>query len=138
MRLVILLLTAVFLFNGCAAMQPKSQVNIYRYDEPPDVCFFPKEQAKWDGYKITNKNWNQLNDYLKFMFILEAVRELEKKESVMITLTDSNRTLLALNYGVDKLSKDLPNTEVTMISFFYDVLKDAKMVTPRNKLQVKK
>jgi len=134
MRLVILILTAVFLFNGCGTMQkPSPQANIYRYDEPPAICFFPKEKAKWDGYKITNKDWAQLNDYLKFMFILEAVRELEKKKSVMIGIIDSNRTLMALNYGVDKLNKELPDNEVLMINFFYDVLKDAKMVAPRIK-----
>jgi len=140
-RLPILVVTIVFLLSGCASIpspQAKNAVNIYQYTEAPDICFFPKAQGKWDGYKITNKNWNQLSDYLKFMFILEGVKELQVNEKVIITLEDSVRTIVALNYGVDKINKDLPGTEVTMISFMYDVFKQAKLVKPVKSKPIRK
>lgn len=132
--LAVLAVTAAFLFAGCASV-PKEEVKLpvetYQYTEAPDICFFPVDKSRWDGYKVTNKSWNRLSDYLKFMYILEGVKELEAKESVIITLEDSVRTIVALNYGVDKLAKDLPDTEITMISFMYDVFKQAKIVKPR-------
>jgi len=141
-RLSILVLTTVFLLDGCAST-PKSasiikpsagiyqSANIYEYYQAPYFWFFPKKWARWDGYKITNKNWNQLNNRQKLMFILEGIKELESKEAVRIKINDQARTIVALNYSVDKINKELPKTEVSMLSFMYDVLKDAKMVTPR-------
>lgn len=141
MKLAILVIATVFLLGGCASVsgpQAKSSVNIYRYTDAPDICFFPKDQAKWDGYKITNKNWNLLTEYQKFMFILEGVKELEKSEGVIISIEDSARTILALDYGVNKMNRDLPKTELSMISFMYDVFKQAKMVKPRKARIIKK
>jgi len=134
-RLAILALTTVFLLNGCVSTPGpviKTSVNIYQYDQAPYFWFFPKEWAKWDGYKITNKNWNQLSDYQKLMFILEGIDELQRKVAVTIKINDRARTIVALNYSVDKINKEIPKTEISMISFMYDVLKDAKMVTPRH------
>ncbi|MDD5477043.1 MAG: hypothetical protein PHG87_02380 [Candidatus Omnitrophica bacterium] len=131
---VISVLTAVFLLNGCASTSGpgiKNSGNIYRYNQTPHICFFPKAQAKWDGYKLTNKNWNQLTEYQKLMFVLEGIKELERNEAVVITVTDSFRTVRALDYGVNKINEEIPKTEISMISFMYDVLKDAKMVAPR-------
>lgn len=135
-RFSILALATVFLLNGCAsAPKPasiiKPSANIYEYYRAPYFWFFPKQWARWDGYQITNKNWNQLNNYQKLMFILEGIKELESKEAVAIKISDQARTIAALNYSVDKINKELPKTEIFMLSFMYDVLKDAKMVTPR-------
>lgn len=140
-RLTILVLVGVFLFNGCASIPgpaPKKSGNIYRYDKAPDIFFFPKARAKWDGYKITNKNWSQLSDYQKFMFILEGIKELEINEAVLIRINDSARTILALNYGVDRINKEMPKTEISMISFMYGVFRDAKMVIPSKSRVTKK
>ncbi|MDD5466076.1 MAG: hypothetical protein PHP73_07060 [Candidatus Omnitrophica bacterium] len=131
--LAVFILTAAFLFSGCASISgpaAKNSVNIYRYNRVPHICFFPAAQAKWDGYKVTNKDWDQLDEYQKLVFILEGVKELEKNEAVVIALTDTSRTITALDYGVNKINKEIPKTRISMISFMYDVLKDAKMVAP--------
>ncbi len=138
-RLAVLAIAAVFLLNGCAStLGSKKAVDNYKYTEEPDTCFFPKDQAKWDGYKVTNKNWNQLDDYLKLMFIFEGVRELEKKDSVNITLKNSGQTVRALDYGLNKINKDMPTVEIVVLDFLYDVLKQAKMVAPRTGRVIKK
>lgn len=131
-KLLVLIVVAAFVLGGCASvLGPSSKAETYQYVEQPEVCFFPKAQAKWDGYKLTNKNWNKLTDYLKLMFIFEGIKELERTKKVTIKIKDSNRTLMALNYGIDKINRDLPDTNISMISFFYDILQEAKMVTPR-------
>jgi len=129
---LVLFLVGIFLLSGCASVQaPKKFAVDYHYTEAPDVCFFPTDQANWDGYKITNKNWNKLDDYLKLMFIIEAVQELQRKDKVNISSRDGARTLRALNYGLDKINRDMPKVELLVIDFLYDVFKDAKLVTPK-------
>ena len=132
-KLSVLLLTAGVLLAGCASAPVPGNINLienYQYTVEPEICFFPKDKAKWDGYKISNKDWNKLDYYLKLIFIFECSKELERSKAVIITIKDSNRVLVALNYGLNKINKDLPNTEMSVISFFYDVLQDAKMVKP--------
>jgi len=127
-----LFLVGIFLLSGCASVPvSKKMPDNFLYEEEPEICFFPKDQAIWDGYKITNKNWNKLSDYLKLMFVFEGVQELQRKNRVNIALGDSGRTVAALDYGLDKISKDMPQVEIVVIDFLYDVLKQAKMVTPR-------
>jgi len=129
---LVILLAGIFLLSGCVSVPaPKKFAVDYHYTEAPDICFFPTDQAKWDGYKITNKNWNKLDDYLKLMFIIEAVQELERKNKVNIASREGARTLRALNYGLDKINRDMPTLELLVIDFLYDVLKDAKLVTPK-------
>jgi len=131
-KLMALVAITVLLLNGCASVPaPKKFSDDYHYLEVPDICFFPTDQAKWDGYKITNKNWNKLDDYLKLMFIIEAIQELQVKNKVNIASREGARTLRALNYGLDKINRDMPEVELLVIDFLYDVLKDAKMVTPK-------
>ncbi len=131
-KVLVLFLVGIFLLSGCVSVPaPKKFADDYHYTEVPDICFFPIDQAAWDGYKITNKNWNKLDDYLKLMFIIEAVQELQRKDKVNIASRDGARTLRALNYGLDKINKDMPKVELLVIDFLYDVLKDAKLVTPR-------
>jgi len=133
-KLVVLIAAVAFLLGGCATVSAPSKANVkgnYKYTTEPKICFFPVTQAKWDGYKVTNKDWNKLTDYLKLMFIFESVKELERTNSVIITMKDSKRILSALNYGIDKINQEVPTAEIPVINFFYDVLQGAKMVTPR-------
>lgn len=131
-RSVVLVATTVFLLIGCASVPaPKKFVNNFQYTEAPDICFFPKDQAEWDGYQITNKNWNKLNNYLKLMYIFEATKELERRDRVIITIRDSARTVKALDYGIDKINRDMPKVQILILDFLNDVLKEAKMVAPR-------
>lgn len=133
MRLVTLAVVFTCLLNGCASV-PASKRLVddyhYSYNEPPSICFFPKGQAKWDGYKITNKNWNKLDGYLKIMFIYEAVQESQRKNQVSIVLRDSSRALKAIDYGIAKMNRDVPQEQILVVDFMYDVFKEAKMVTP--------
>jgi len=130
------ILLTVFLLTGCASTPTpapviQTPVNIYRYDQAPYFWFFPKAWAKWDGYKITNKNWNQLSDYQKLKFILEGIQEIEGKQAVAIKINDGPRAIVALNYSAAKINREIPKTEISMLSFLYAVLKEAKMVAPR-------
>jgi len=133
----IFIAAAAFLSGGCAsASAPAGPRNVnlaqdYRYTEEPRICFFPAAQAKWDGYQVTNKDWNKLTNYLKLMFIFEGVKELERNKGVIIKIKDSYRTLLVLNYGLDKINKEAAKSEIPVIVFLYNVLRDAKMVAPR-------
>lgn len=43
----------------------------YNSDNIPDICFFPANKARWDGSKITVKEWPMLTDFQKTMFIAE-------------------------------------------------------------------
>jgi len=131
----------IFLLSGCALAPTSKKIMVvdnFQYSETPDICFFPKDQAKWDGYQITNKNWNKLNDYLKLMFILEGVQELQRRNRVNIVMKDSTRTVRALDYGIDKMNKDMPTVQMLVINFLYDIFKEAKMVTPRQVRVIKK
>ena len=132
----VLMLVAILFLQGCSSLPvnaPSKAVpklaDGYAYTSEPQICFFPKAKAQWDGYKITNQNWNKLTDYLKLMFILEGVRELEKTKSAVIVLEDNNRALQALNYGLTKLNNDLPKERIQALSFLYDILNKAKMVS---------
>ncbi len=90
-QLVVVLMVGIFL-SGCISTpiksdpSPKNKGTAYEYsnDNIPDICFFPVEKARWDGYKVTNKNWSALTDFQKTMFIGEWVEETEKNENVTI------------------------------------------------------
>ncbi|MDD5120146.1 MAG: hypothetical protein PHR84_02410 [Candidatus Omnitrophica bacterium] len=131
----VIILAAVFLLGGCASVRPVAKVDIieedYTYTEEPEICFFPKDKAKWDGYRVTNKNWGRLTDYQKLMFIFEGSKEIEKKKAVIVSLKDTSRTLFALNYGMDMVNKENPDAAVPVIDFFYDILQETKMIAPR-------
>lgn len=132
----VFIFAAVFLLTGCAGvplLKKKAPVNIYQSAGVVSIYFFPKSLAKWDGYELTNKNWNQLTEYQKLMFILEGIRELEREKEVVIMAKDIQRTITALDYGVNKMNKDVPQAEILMINFMYDVFEEAKMAAPRKK-----
>lgn len=102
---------------------PRNRGTIYEYDEPPDICFFPIDEAHWNGYEITNQNWNQLTDFQKVMFISEAVEEIERNEQTEIEEIDGWRFLIALNEGVAYLEKEKSDAEGSMFELLYEALK---------------
>lgn len=71
----------MLLCSGCA--RPISAVNpfpynagsSYAYDvkDIPDICFFPVDNARWNGEKVTATDWHKLTDFQKAMFINEYV-----------------------------------------------------------------
>lgn len=54
---------------------PKNKNSTYEYDDNniPEICFFPADKARWDGSKITAKEWSMLTDFQKTIFISEYI-----------------------------------------------------------------
>jgi len=61
---------------------PKNKDTIYEYsrDNIPETCFFPVDKARWDGSKITTKEWQMLTDFQKITFISEYIQEKKQNE----------------------------------------------------------
>ena len=59
---------------------------LYTYDEnnPPEVFFFPKDKAKWDGSKVTMSEWYMLTELQKEKFLSEYFQELNAKFNIDI------------------------------------------------------
>jgi hypothetical protein len=84
-----ILLAAIVLFLGCsvcafcenAPIAGKTEGSIYSYSDSdiPEVFFFPKEKARWDGSKVTMREWYMLTDLQKEKFITEYVGEFKKQ-----------------------------------------------------------
>jgi hypothetical protein len=109
---------------------PKNKGTIYEYgDNIPDVCFFPIDKARWNGYEVTVTNWSQLTDYQKISFISEGAEEIERNEGVNVDIGDGWRLLIAINGGVDSLPKD---SNIAMINFLYDLLKLSNFKVPED------
>ena len=53
---------------------------LLKYDENdmPEVFFFPPEKARWNGYKITMREWYVLTDLQKERFVSEYLNELRE------------------------------------------------------------
>jgi len=136
-QLIAVLILGVFL-SSCSTLPakspsfPKNVGTIYEYsqDNIPDVCFFPVEKARWDGYKVTNNNWSQLTDFQKTMFISEAAEEIRGNERVIVDLKDSRGILVAMNKTVADIEKDGSNIEFLMIKLMHGVLKDSNQIKP--------
>ena len=63
------------------APSAKTEGSIYAYsnNDVPEVFFFPKEKARWDGTKVTMREWYMLSDLQKEKFISEYLGELKKQ-----------------------------------------------------------
>ncbi len=85
----------------------QSSTGLYYYDEnnPPEVFFFPKEKAKWDGSKVTMREWYMLTEKQKEKYLDEYLQDLKAKNNVTIDIV-SMEYLKALNafsaYSNDK------------------------------------
>jgi len=117
---------------------PLNRGTIYEYsdDNIPDICFFPAEKAKWDGYKVMAADWKKLTDFQKEAFISEAAEEIERNEDVTVDIKDGWKVLIAMNEGIKALEKDAPGVakDQTMLRFLYDSLKGTDMVAPKPEL----
>jgi hypothetical protein len=106
---------------------PQNKGSIYEYDDPPDVCFFPVDKARWGGYKVTIGDWEKLTDFQKTMFVSEAVEEIKRNEKgkVAVDVYNEGWTILgALNQGVSYLKAESSNLDMPMIRFLRDLLKE--------------
>lgn len=85
---VILCILGSFLCFGSAAFCDEKEApsantegSIYAYSENdiPEVFFFPKEKARWDGAKVTMREWYMLTDLQKEKFVSEYLGEMKKQ-----------------------------------------------------------
>lgn len=90
--------------------------DLFTYDEadPPEVFFFPKDKARWDGTKITVREWYMLSELQKQKFITEYLDEMRKQYNSPIDVAGMDY-LKALNmfsyFSSDKSSAE-PTTNV--------------------------
>jgi hypothetical protein len=88
----------------------------------PDVCFFPREKAFWDGYRVTNKNWEQLTDDQKTRFIAEGIEEIQRNETLFVAIPDKERLLTSMNAMVGQTEQSLPEADLRMIKILHDLI----------------
>jgi len=90
--------------------------SIYSYSENdiPKVFFFPKDKARWDGNKVTMKEWYMLTDLQKERFVSEYLGELKKQyqaASGIIGLEDYLRALNLFSYYSNDKSLNEPSVK---------------------------
>jgi len=123
------------LFGACLAEEETPVVGrvdtLYAYDENnmPEVFFFPPEKAKWDGYKVTMKEWYLLTKLQKEKFIAEYLGELKKQYSASLEAVGMEDYLKALNlfsYYSNEKAVNEPSTK-----FVNDLLVAQGQIAPR-------
>lgn len=137
-KIIYILLVLVFAWSPAYAADqpeynpfPQNKSSIYQYgDDIPDICFFPVNKARWNGYEVTAAKWSQLTDYQKVSFISEGAEEIERNEGVKVDIGDGWKLLTAINGGVATLPKD---SDVPMIRFLRDLLNMEGSIKPKNK-----
>jgi hypothetical protein len=99
---------------------PQNRGTIYDYgDDIPDICFFPIDKARWNGYEVTADKWPQLTDYQKVKFIEEGAEEIERNEKVKVDIGDGFHLIVAINGGIEAVPKD---TKFPVIRLLRDLL----------------
>lgn len=124
-----ILMTALSLCNFAHAEEPEDQdagisvtplESIYSYSQNniPEVFFFPKERARWDGAKVTMREWYMLTEKQKEKFITEYLEEMGSKYKTNVDVMGVDY-LEALNifssYSNDRILRE-PSTK------FIDIL----------------
>lgn len=94
--------------------------SMYAYDEDdiPEVFFFPKEKARWDGSMVTMREWYMLTDRQKERFITEYLWQLqdEYKKYIEVMSSDYLKALNIFSYYSDDSTLREPSTK------FIDIL----------------
>jgi len=89
--------------------------SLYAYSDSdlPQVFFFPKETARWDGAKITLKEWYMLTDLQKQKFFSEYIGELERQyhQSIHVTGLDYLEALNVFSYYSNGTAMNEPSTK---------------------------
>ena len=118
---ILFLLAAIFqfaenIFKGYV-MQKISNISQplnyqdYNTNNSPKICFFPIEKAYWNGYEVTTKNWDELDDYQRLKFVKEALQEIATGENVAINSPEVELFVQALDEGISELNKKEPNIQ---------------------------
>ncbi len=89
--------------------------SLYAYSgtDLPQVFFFPKETARWDGSKVTLKEWYMLTDLQKQKFFSEYVGVLERQyhQSINVMGLDYLEALNVFSYYSDGSAMNEPPTK---------------------------
>lgn len=98
------------------AQAPKSGSSVYEYDEkdPPAVFFFPPEKARWDGSRVTIREWYMLTETQKEKFISEYLEEIRKsyRSPIDVVGLDYLRALNMFSYFANEKKAASPTTKV--------------------------
>lgn len=129
---VFIVLNAFTPFVYAEGLKDKFPLNVgtqFEYSEKdiPEICFFPIEEARWNGYELTNLDWKKLTDYQKVQFVREGALEIFTKKQVSLKLEDRLETWLdyvslinqSLEMSEDEANKD---AEFKILPFYYNVL----------------
>ncbi len=116
---------AILLFNLNTVAYPDSgesdtpsgkNPDLFTYDEmnPPEVFFFPADKARWDGNKITVREWYMLSDSQKQKFISEYIGEIRKQYNspVDIASMDYLKALNMFSYFSSDRNSSEPTTKI--------------------------
>ena len=111
---------------------PKNKGTIYEYtrDNIPGICFFPADKARWDGSKVTAKEWHMLTDFQKIMFISEYIQEKKQNECKAI-IKDKGWNDLIVLYKIASDLSVLFNKAATELENLHS---DAPMTMPMDAL----
>ena len=121
--LISIFISVVILFCGRCAIssegetaQAKTEGSIYAYSNSdiPEVFFFPKEKARWDGTRVTMREWYMLTDLQKEKFVSEYLGELKKQYQGAIEALglDYLKALDLFSYYSDEKAQGQPSTKV--------------------------
>jgi len=70
-------------FSSLAAISREENKEYY-----PTVCFFPAEEAHWDGRAVTTETWRLLTDFQQAMFVFEYALELRNKYETSMDINE--------------------------------------------------
>ena len=118
---IILVFGFIFCINGSAfcgdeAPSNNAEGSIYAYSESniPEIFFFPKEKARWDGTKVTMREWYMLTDLQKEKFVSEYLGELKKQYQGALEALglDYLKALDIFSYYSNEKAQGQPSTKV--------------------------
>ena len=113
---LVLCSSAIVFCDEAQAISPKTEGSIYSYsdNDVPEVFFFPKEKARWDGEKVTMREWYMLTDLQKEKFVSEYLGELKKQcQGTLEALgLDYLKALDLFSYYSNEKAQSQPSTKV--------------------------
>lgn len=80
----------------------------YRHNEYIKTWFFPKKEARWDGTTVSILDWHKLTRGQKIMFIIEYVKEVNKKFKSDVSV-NVDKYILGMDYYADVSTKENKN-----------------------------
>ena len=98
------------------APSAKTEGSIYAYSDSdiPEVFFFPREKARWDGTKVTMREWYMLTDLQKEKFVSEYLGELKRQYQGALEALglDYLKALDLFSYYSNEKAQSQPSTKV--------------------------